>query len=659
MLIGIGDYSGTGLESLKGPANDVALMRTVLMSRFAVPEANIITLQNAQATHSKVQAAFGKLASRVKQGDSVYVYYSGHGSYVPDRSARSGQYETWVTFGARSRKSAGLDDYDVLSKEISQWLAPLYAKSRAVVFVSDSCHSATVSRGLSTGVRAGPPDPRPHPMILQRADTPTSMPGVRIGASRDTESAVELDVEHGGQCLDGSKCQGVFTWYWVQALQQAKPGDRWSDVFNRAYTLVTSQRSVSQRPQLEGQIQGPVFGGSIKPAETTIPVTAVNAASRTVTLAAGLVNGVTKGSVYKLFDSGSPDRAGLPTVEIGSLQPFSSQGAIQSGDFKVGDPVVESTHAFPFEPLRLFVAGDLLNDADQALLARIRTALKTLEGFSVVEDKGRADWVVYVLRPRKEGNRYLDADPARTLPKSFADQPPEVWVISPQEKLLHERMRITLRDEDRGVAALKSNLSSFARAAEIKRLEYRMSPLPVSVEVGAWRADPSCRTACVFLPKDERQERPFSKVGTFLLGEVAPPFKQGDVLTFTLSNKGQERKPWYAYILNISSDSAIQTIFPTQYDNREEALLKAGEVRDLARDVMLQLDAPGDEVIKLIVTNDSIESRLFESTGYIERRAELNPLERLLVKAMTTRADLQKFSVREWGTEQSQYVVAQ
>ena len=651
LLIGIGDYSGTGLDSLKGPVNDVALMRSLLTSRFSIPAADITILQNDQATHSKIRSAFAALTARIKSGDTVYIYYSGHGSYVPDKTVQSGQLETWVTYGARSKKNAGVDDFDVLSKEIAGWLAPIYEKSKAVVFVSDSCHSATVSRGATGGVRAAPPDPRPHPVILQSTNLPQSMPGVRIGAARDIESAVELDVESGGQCLDGSKCQGVFTWYWVQALQQAKPGDRWNDVFSRAYTLVTMQRGVSQRPQMEGRMLAPVFGGNYAPEAVTIPVTTIDAAARSVALAAGSVNGVTKGSTYSLHDAGARDEPSRATIEIASVQPFASQATIRTGALKAGDLVVETSHVFPFEPIRLFVTGEYAGDLDRALVARMQSALKTVEGFRLADDKGQADWIVYITRPGKD----VKTDDAPGIPASFRDRPPEAWVISPQGRLLHDRMRMSLADEMAGIADLKKNLASHARATEIKRLQFRMQPLPVSAEMTLWRSNRECRDACVYLAADVKKEQPFGSVGGFALADAVPEFSRGDVLSFKLKNT--DRRPWYAYLLNISADGSIQVLFPGQYDNREEALLKPGETRDLAGDFLVQFNTPGDEVIKLIVANESIEARLFENPGFVARRSELNPLEGLLVKAMTTRADVQRVSVREWGTEQTQFLI--
>ncbi|MEO8134020.1 MAG: caspase family protein [Betaproteobacteria bacterium] len=657
LLIGVGNYSGTGLDSLKGPVNDVALMRSLLKGRFAVPEANIVALLDAQATHTAIQSAFAGLAQRVKAGDSVYIYYSGHGSYTPDSTARSGQNETWVTFGARSKKSAGLDDRDVLSKEINQWLAPLYAKSKDLVFVSDSCHSATVSRG-ATGVRAAPPDPRPHPLALQRFDEGAALPGIRVGASRDLESAVELDVEQGGQCLDVGRCQGVFTWYWVQALQQAKPGERWHDIFNRTYARVTAQRGVSQRPQLEGHGEAAVFGAGFAPVGATIAVTAVDPASTSVTLAAGLVSGVTRGSVYRLFDSEAPNRQDLPAVEVTAVQPFASQAAIRSGKFKAGDLVVEATHAYPFDALRLHVVRDSGVAADDALALRIRQALKNVPGVSVVDEEGRADWVIRILRPGKDGDRYVEARQSGALPKSIAEQPPEAWIVNRQGRLLHERLRIALANPDRGIVLLTENIVKFARAGELVRLDAG-NPPAVNVEVSLWRDDPACQRDCKFLPKDERKERPLSRIGSYKLNDTATPLRRGDVLTFALSNGAQDAKSWYAYLLDISSDGSIQTIFPGRYDNREEALLKPNEVRDLGAEFMYQLNDPGVEVIKLIASSTSIDARLFESDGY-RQRGELNPLERLLAGASTSRTgEIQRYSTSEWGTAQAQFVVGQ
>lgn len=89
----------------------------------------------------------------MQPGDFVYIHYSGHGSQTADLNfdEYSGNDQTWVSYGARQdeneQKDKQKDNYDVLDDEIDNWLSDLYAKTDQIVFVSDSCHSATVFRG--------------------------------------------------------------------------------------------------------------------------------------------------------------------------------------------------------------------------------------------------------------------------------------------------------------------------------------------------------------------------------------------------------------------------------------------------------------------------------------------------------------------------------
>jgi hypothetical protein len=216
-------------------------------------------------------------------------------------------------------------------------------------------------------------------------------------------------------------------------------------------------------------------------------------------------------------------------------------------------------------------------------------------------------------------------------------------------------MRIALGDSDKGIADLKLNLVKFARATEIKRLESRGGPMSVSIEVAVWRTDPSCRGDCRYLPNDERQEKPYGKIGVYKFTQSAPPLKQGDLLTFVLRNEDQDGKSWYSYVLDISGDATIQTVFPTRHDNQEEALLKANETRDLP--ALLLLDTAGVEVIKLIFAREPIDASSFEGEGY--RKGEMSPLERLLAPNLSTRGEVHRYPLNEWGTLQAEFQVGE
>jgi len=652
LLVGIQDYSGSNLRSLQGPLNDMAVVRHLLESRFGVPKDNIVVLGDAQATHSGIKKAFAQLAERIKPGDFVYIHYSGHGSEADDLNERSGKDQTWVSYGARSGRSKDLDDHDVLDKEINEWLIPLYEKTNRVVFVSDSCHSASVSRGELVGVRAVSQDPRPHPLARERFKT-AAAPGVRIGAARDVENAIEMVKEH--------NTYGLFTWFWTEALDQARPGETWDNVFKRAYTLVTTERDV-QRPQLEGQGGQAVFGGQFPAQSPTVAVIRVDAGERTVGVQVGEINGATEKSIYRLYESGAPAGSrGGPTLELTQVGAYSSEGKVREGSFKVGDLVVEAEHAYPFEPLKLTVEGDYAKAQDSGLVARIQGALKGLEGFTLVSDRSRADWIAYVLRPRRsDGDSVRPSQQSTTLPPSSPDQAPEVWVINPQEELLHEKMRISLKDPDRGIQVLQDNLKKFARMREIKRLESRGGPPLVTVTVSQLRPMPGCKRDCVQLLDEQDKEISYQKAGDYTLDALHKATLQpGDILTFTVQNGS--KNDYYLYLLNISPDGGVSAIFPNASENAEYARLAAGESRDLSQETALLLNAPGEEIVKVIASRQPIAVSLFEAKGYEgfrgQRGSGLNPLERLLAEAMFTRGTTISMSESNWGTRQVAFPV--
>jgi len=330
LLIAIEDYSQTPFNSLKGPINDILITKYVLTQRFDFEDKDFIILANKQATHTGIENGFKKLIQRVQPNDFVYIYYSGHGSQTIDLNGDelSGKDQTWVSYAARSSNKQHKDNYDVLDDEIGAWLAALYAKTNKVVFVSDSCHSGTVSKNNAV-FRTIPYDRRSH--ILGKKQYPklqTHM-GIRVGAAREYESAIELPMEK-------NQYYGVFTWYWVQNLQQAQANDTWNNILKRTAAQITSKHHIEQYPQIEGESRQQILGEAF----TSLPATAVvhRAYYNWVGIKAGSLTGVTEGSVYRLYNAKS-------RLTISKVTPFASYGIPEpKGSFKVGDLVISDHH---------------------------------------------------------------------------------------------------------------------------------------------------------------------------------------------------------------------------------------------------------------------------------------------------------------------------
>ena len=147
---------------------------------------------------------------------------------------------------------------------------PIYAKTDNIAFVSDSCHSANMTRGEAPKVRGTIEDKREHPLARKKFQH-AEMKGVIIGAAREDQLAGEYDAPDG-------KSYGLFTWNWVQALSRTAPGDTWEDAFKRTIGLIGSEREGLQYPQIEGKGKRAAFGGDFPPPVQSISVYEVAAA---------------------------------------------------------------------------------------------------------------------------------------------------------------------------------------------------------------------------------------------------------------------------------------------------------------------------------------------------------------------------------------------
>jgi len=78
------NYKDITLNGLRGISNDVNSFRRVLLERECSPN-NIVTLTNRNATKRNIKRELSKLEKRLKRGDRLYFYFSGHGARATDR----------------------------------------------------------------------------------------------------------------------------------------------------------------------------------------------------------------------------------------------------------------------------------------------------------------------------------------------------------------------------------------------------------------------------------------------------------------------------------------------------------------------------------------------------------------------------------------------
>lgn len=139
LIIGIGNYIDPSISRLRGVVHDVENARGIARS-MGVPETNIRILQDANATYENVRSSLREVAARVRDGDRLFVYYSGHGTRFPSGTSQDQCREAFIPADATRQNARPL----LTQEEIAADLAPAYAKADKVFLFFDACHSGGI-----------------------------------------------------------------------------------------------------------------------------------------------------------------------------------------------------------------------------------------------------------------------------------------------------------------------------------------------------------------------------------------------------------------------------------------------------------------------------------------------------------------------------------
>ena len=83
LVIGIGTYPAeSGWRQINGD-KDIPVVEDMLLSN-GFQKVNIVELKNEQATAAAIRREMNTLISKAKEGDIIYIHFSGHGQQVTD-----------------------------------------------------------------------------------------------------------------------------------------------------------------------------------------------------------------------------------------------------------------------------------------------------------------------------------------------------------------------------------------------------------------------------------------------------------------------------------------------------------------------------------------------------------------------------------------------
>ena len=156
------EYMPSEVRALKGTSNDAMHMRDILLDR-GVQSQNIDYLVEKNATYKNItQKLKAKETSNLKKGDTLYVYYSGHGTSTGDNSAFGKSLRDNPNILERINNSAGLITYDfdldnpedtliISSRDFKPTFKVLDNKGINIILMADACYVGNLTRspGLS------------------------------------------------------------------------------------------------------------------------------------------------------------------------------------------------------------------------------------------------------------------------------------------------------------------------------------------------------------------------------------------------------------------------------------------------------------------------------------------------------------------------------
>ena len=158
--IGLGEQQDKAWNKINDD-KDVPLVQGMLKSAgFKL----VTTLVNRQATKIGIVVAFKRLAVSCKQGDVVYIHYSGHGQQMTDvhNDEKDGLDECWIPYDAYRKANATYHgERHLTDDELNVYLNAIRNKIGAkgkLLVVIDACHSGDGTRGEDDEIVRGVED---------------------------------------------------------------------------------------------------------------------------------------------------------------------------------------------------------------------------------------------------------------------------------------------------------------------------------------------------------------------------------------------------------------------------------------------------------------------------------------------------------------------
>jgi caspase domain-containing protein len=361
-------------KSLGGCVRDINHVEEFLKLGLGIPNDNIYKLtascpvqndpndyrplepEDKWPTYYNIIKTFQRIIELAKEGDQIYVHYSGHGGRVPTwatiQKGLDGLDETLVPTDIGNPESRYVRDI-----EMATLLNRMVEKGLLVTLVLDSCHSGGMTRGGGGAVPRGTDiidrTARPNESLVASIDElsntwqrlskdgsleqtrdmnsegnnwlPRPKGYVLLAACRPSELAYEYPFE-------ANERNGALTYFLLKCLSNIDSNITYKIIYDQLVAKIHS-RFPMQTPIIEGEVGRVVFGADYIDNAYAVNIMEIDQSNGSVLLNAGQAHGIQKGSEFAIYPQGTVDFSQkdkrLAIVEISERSATSSWAKIK------------------------------------------------------------------------------------------------------------------------------------------------------------------------------------------------------------------------------------------------------------------------------------------------------------------------------------------
>lgn len=358
LIVAIGNYPdpvNNGWPVINS-LNDVALIKKALINSQQFSERNVWVLTDSMATKKGIVDALDKLIGTVKESDVVVVHFSSHGEQIEDdnNDEVDGLDETIVPYGAVfdadpakfNDLSSGYLRDDLFGEKVTL-LRNKLGKNGDLLVIIDACHSGSGTRDVQTAKKRGGNIPMVSNKFASKNlpvkdEAGVFKEGTAIKLAGNAATFVVISgaqaKESNYECYDDNNNPvGSLSYSFSKSISALKGNITYRGLFALIENTMR-EKAPKQKPVLEGDgVDRELFGGKYEKQQPYFTINRSLSKNDMITLDAGFVSGISKGSEINFFEPGTTSTTGKQRSNSGkviSTSSFTSVVKLDSADEK-------------------------------------------------------------------------------------------------------------------------------------------------------------------------------------------------------------------------------------------------------------------------------------------------------------------------------------